>query len=199
MRTLITILATVVVLMLLAAGAGALYVRSGAFDVAATAEHGPLTGALLRAVRRHAVAQGARGVEARIPEPPAGNALVAAALAYEDMCAACHTPPGRNATVLARGLNPEPPDLVRAAERRAPEQLFWVTKNGIRMTGMPAWGATHTDEDLWQIVAFVRSLPTMSGEEYERLLAAARAAGIEHRHGDEQPDPGDHAHDDHRH
>lgn len=182
MRTLVTIIASIVILLLVAAAAGALYVRSAAFDIAATAEHGPVTERLFRTVRRHAVARGARDIEERLPESLDGDALAGAALAYDDMCAACHAPPGRDPTVLARGLNPTPPDLAELVERRTPEQLFWVAKNGIRMTGMPAWGVTHSDADLWQVIAFVRMFPEMSGAEYERLLATARDAGGEHQH-----------------
>lgn len=47
--------------------------------------------------------------------------------------------------------------------------MFWVIKNGIGMTGMPAWGPCHSDEELWDIVAFRRQLPDMSVEEYPAL------------------------------
>lgn len=182
MRLLMTIVVTVVLLLLTMAAVCALYLRSDAFDIAATAEHGPMTDRLFRTVRRHAVTRGAGGVETPERVPLEGGTLTATVLAYDDMCAMCHAPPGRGATVFARGMNPTPPDLARAAERRSPEQLFWVIKNGIRMTGMPAWGVTHADDDLWRLVALVQGFPAMSGEDYERLLAEARAAGTEHRH-----------------
>ena len=50
-----------------------------------------------------------------------------------------------------------------------PREIFWVTKYGIKMTGMPAWGKTHSDKKIWAIVTFVKKLPNMSAEEYEKM------------------------------
>ena len=50
-----------------------------------------------------------------------------------------------------------------------PQQLFWITKNGIKLTGMPAFGKTHSDEKIWDIVAFMEKLPTMTKEQYQAL------------------------------
>jgi hypothetical protein len=60
------------------------------------------------------------------------------------------------------------------------------------MTGMPAWGATHTDEALWALVELVLRFPGMTGVEYEDLLAGAQAAGVEHHHDDDEHDEHDH-------
>jgi mono/diheme cytochrome c family protein len=49
-------------------------------------------------------------------------------------------------------------------------ELFWVAKNGLKMTGMPSFGKTHTDEQLWGIVAFVRRLPNLAPEEYGAMV-----------------------------
>ena len=51
----------------------------------------------------------------------------------------------------------------------SPQELFWVTKNGIKMTGMPAWGKTHSDKKIWAMVAFMKKLPDMSAEEYKKM------------------------------
>ena len=47
--------------------------------------------------------------------------------------------------------------------------MFWVTKNGIEMTGMPAWGKTHSDEKIWAIVAFVKKLPSLTIQQYRQM------------------------------
>ena len=57
------------------------------------------------------------------------------------------------------------------------KELFWVTKNGIRMTGMPAWGPTHNDKDIWSVVAFVQTLPNLGPEEYKRIVGLAKRKG----------------------
>lgn len=123
---------------------------------------------------------------------------------YQDMCAACHTPPGDSPSALTRGLNPPAPDLAEAAQQRTPAELFWVTKHGIRMSGMPAWGPTHSDEELWPVVALVTRFPDFGGNDYGNLLEAAREAGVEHHHHHDEAesdndDDQDHNGDHHEH
>ena len=88
---------------------------------------------------------------------------------YDEMCESCHGAPGKEESDLAKGLNPHPPHLVRSARHMSPQELFWETKNGIKMTGMPAWGKTQSDEKIWAMVAFMKKLPDMSAEEYEKM------------------------------
>ena len=61
--------------------------------------------------------------------------------------------------------------------------MFWVTKNGIKMTGMPAFGLTHSDEKIWNIVAFVQTLPTLSANQYQQMV---KQAEVESRLHDEE-------------
>ena len=73
----------------------------------------------------------------------------------------------------SEGLNPDPPDLKEVAPHREPGQLFWVIKNGIKMTGMPSFGATGVeDKELWTIAAFVRKLPNVSEPDFKAWTAA---------------------------
>jgi hypothetical protein len=88
---------------------------------------------------------------------------------YREMCVACHGAPGVERGALGKGINPEPPDLAKESAEWSDRELFWITKHGIKMAGMPAFGITHSDEELWGIVAFVRRLESMSPEEYRRL------------------------------
>jgi mono/diheme cytochrome c family protein len=64
----------------------------------------------------------------------------------------------------------------------SPAEVYWIVKNGIRMTGMPAFGPTHDEATLWAITAFVKQLPTMTPQQYQ-ALAPAHAAGEEHEPG----------------
>ena len=88
---------------------------------------------------------------------------------YNEMCVSCHGAPGEEETELSLGLNPPAPYLVDEAKEIDPKELFWVTKNGITMTGMPAWGKTHSDEKIWAIVAFIKKLPNITTEEYQKM------------------------------
>jgi mono/diheme cytochrome c family protein len=88
---------------------------------------------------------------------------------YRGMCVGCHGAPGVEVDEAAQGLSPRPPELVKTAGKWQPNELFWITKNGIRMTGMPAWGVTHSDEKIWAIVAFVRGLPELTETDYQTM------------------------------
>ena len=70
---------------------------------------------------------------------------------------------------MPKGLNPQAPNLTDAVKAWTPRQLFWIIKHGVKMTGMPSFGATHDDDDVWSIVAFVEKLPEMSAEQYRQL------------------------------
>jgi mono/diheme cytochrome c family protein len=83
------------------------------------------------------------------------------------MCEVCHGAPGINQSELSSGLNPLAPELSHAVEDWSDEELFWITKYGIKMSGMPAWGNTHSDNEIWSIIAFVKQMPEMSDEEYK--------------------------------
>jgi len=85
--------------------------------------------------------------------------------------------------------NPPSPLLVETAGKWSDGELYWIVKHGIKMTGMPALGPTHADQDLWAIAAFVRQLPTMTSEEYQAMSKRHE----ERKHAEH----GAHAHHDH--
>ena len=64
----------------------------------------------------------------------------------------------------ASGMRPNPPSLSEHAAHWNAAQIFWIVKHGIKMSGMPALGSTHKDEELWNVVAFVGQLPAMTPE-----------------------------------
>jgi mono/diheme cytochrome c family protein len=168
---------------------------SGRLDVSADDTHWPITDRVLETIRSNSVTRQARDISPALPDLADTDLLYEAVVGFEDMCAACHTPPGDSPTALSLGLNPPAPDLAEAAEKRTPAELFWVTRHGIRMTGMPAWGPTHSDEELWPIVALITRFPDFADNDYANLLTAAREAGVEHHH--HHDDDHDHHHDHH--
>jgi mono/diheme cytochrome c family protein len=91
---------------------------------------------------------------------------------YRTLCVGCHGAPGVDPSPIGDGLNPPAPDLTLArVQERSDGELFWLVQNGIRMTGMPAFGPTHREEQIWEIVAFLRHLPELTPEE-ERALGS---------------------------
>ena len=107
--------------------------------------------------------------------PPAGSledpAMVqVGALAYsENGCTNCHGEPGVESAKFSEGLNP-PPDLRKVVNHRTPEELFWVIKNGIKMTAMPSFGVDRPpvrNNKIWAIVAFLRKLSSVSDANFK--------------------------------
>jgi mono/diheme cytochrome c family protein len=92
-----------------------------------------------------------------------------ARLHFADHCAVCHGNDGGGDTMMGRGLYPKPPDLRGGRTQRLSDgELFWIIENGVRFTGMPAFGgsAGHDGEtDSWKLVRFIRHLPQLTTEE----------------------------------
>lgn len=97
---------------------------------------------------------------------------------YSVACTPCHGAPGVEAAPWLV-LNPPAEPLVETADRWSDAELYWIVKYGIKMTGMPALGPTHGEDDLWAISAFVRQLPAMSPTEYAEM-AQRHAAHVGH-------------------
>lgn len=188
-------LAIAAVLVLAVAAGGLVFVSCGRVDVAATSPHWTLTEWILETAMESAVARSAQGIEP--PHSLEDEALLReGAAAYDEMCASCHGAPGVERGVLAEGLNPAPPALADTAGEWSPAELYWITKHGIRMTGMPAFGPTHTDEQLWQVVALVARLPRLSAAEYRALVGAKTdaAPAPAHVHGPDERRGHSHSH-----
>jgi mono/diheme cytochrome c family protein len=161
-----------IILGVVAAGLGAasLVVYSGAIDVAGDTPHSSPVYWLMQKVRQHSVAARARdAVPNDLGDP---KRVASGAGQYAEMCSGCHLAPGMQRTEISRGLYPRAPEL-RRGSALTPVQEFWVVKHGIKMTGMPAWGVTHDDELLWDVVAFLRKLPDLTAEEYQALVKNA--------------------------
>ncbi len=161
----------------IAGGVGLIY--SGIINVAATNPHNALTSWVLSTASDRSIEYHARGIKA--PPLDDRNMILAGFRHYREMCVECHLAPGIKASEISKGLMPEPPRLGEAAEEWSAAELFWVIKHGIKMTGMPAWGPTHSDKKLWQVVAFVKQLPGMTPAEY-RAFEAAAGPEEEHEH-----------------
>jgi mono/diheme cytochrome c family protein len=163
-----------------AAIGGVAFVYSGLADVAATSHHWPPTRWILSTTMESSVRRHAHGITP--PDSFDGDDHVhEGAVAYDEMCASCHGAPGSEPGVVGKGLNPEPPDLSKEADAWSAAEIFWVTENGVRMTGMPAFGPTHSEDELWDLVALVKRLPRLSTPEYRALLAP-RAGDELHHH-----------------
>ncbi|GBQ24030.1 cytochrome c family protein [Acetobacter estunensis NRIC 0472] len=169
-------------ILLFGIGAGATVVFGGLYDVSATSPHWRLTYRVLETARLHSIRHHAEGITAPVDLETQAR-LVGGASHFSTHCASCHSAPGVEAEDMAVGMYPKPPVLKDVAQRYTPGELFWILKHGIKMSGMPSW-ADHGDDDLWNIVAFLGSLPGMNSSDYQALVAQAGAAGGHHTHHD---------------
>jgi mono/diheme cytochrome c family protein len=161
------------------AGAGALAVAAlvgGAYDISATDQHWPPTYRAIDVASRQAVKLRARSIDTPPLDDPAraerGLAL------FRDHCVQCHGAPGVAPEPFALGMAPAAANLVHTARTWTPAEIYWTVRNGFKMTGMPAWRFRMSEEELWDVVAFIATLPTLSPQEYRRR---ARAAGESRR------------------
>jgi hypothetical protein len=200
----------------LGAAAGAIVIASGVIDVGADTPHNPAFHQALTFARERSIARSAADIKApdNLNDPErvrrgAGN--------YDAMCVGCHLAPELADSEIRRGLYPAPPNLSEKRDALSEQHAardFWIIKHGIKATGMPAWSKGGMDDEaIWDLVAFLQKMPTLSKASYEQLVAASDghshggmtgAADDDggHREAPQPPSPGkgaSHDHDAHDH
>ena len=152
------------------AGAAAIAVAMGLVPIAASSGHWAVTEWLLHATMRRSVQLRARWAGA--PPDLADPALVLRGAGhYAAGCAPCHGAPGATASKIVQQMTPSPPELASRIDAWGSKELFWIVRHGVKFTGMPAFGATQSANQIWDIVAFLRALPGMSPVDYQRTTA----------------------------
>lgn len=126
---------------------------------------------MARTARRWAVPAAARHAVNPIAFSP--EVWAEARAHFADHCASCHGNDGAGQTELGRNLYPRAPDMrLPATQDLADGEIYWVIANGVRLTGMPAWGpGGPDDEDTWKLVHFIRHLKDLSPAEFKAMEA----------------------------
>ncbi|CAI08696.1 c-type cytochrome [Aromatoleum aromaticum] len=163
------ILLTVVALATAAGLAGAAVVYGGFYDISATDQHLAPTYQLLDIAMRRSIKL--RAASVTVPSLDTIGALEHGAPLYRDHCAQCHGAPGVAPEPFALGLTPAAANLAHTGRAWPPEEIYWVVRHGLKMTGMPAWEQRLTESELWAVTAFVKRLPELSPPDYRRLVA----------------------------
>ncbi len=177
MRVAVGIVATIVVLLLLAL----FFAYSGTYNIAASEPHAALVKWYLNTVQRRSIevrADRLSGIEQR-------GDLAPGYVAYASMCVLCHGSPTQSRWPPARHMVPMPPALREAAAEWSLNDIAWVVEHGIKMSAMPAFGATHTRNEIVRIARFVDTLPDLTVGQYVELTNQL-SGGIEQ---------GDHEHE----
>ena len=112
---------------------------------------------------------------------PAGDNPIEAAAAnltegakgYEEHCALCHGGAKTKISAMQNQFSPPVPQLINRIPHDPPAWIFWVTKHGVRMTGMPAWTGILSDDDIWKIVAFIKNSDKLPPETQAAWQASA--------------------------
>ena len=149
-----------------------IFIYSGLYNMSATVHHNKLTLWMINTLKDNSIEHYANDSSIKPPNL-SDTALIKIGFAhYSRMCAGCHGAPGKEQGELAqKGFYPHPPQLVRTAKEFTPQQLFWITKYGLKMTAMPAFGSIHSDDIIWAIVAFTQKIPNMTKEQFQILAS----------------------------
>lgn len=125
------------------------------------------------------------------PTPLTDAALEEGRMHWADHCALCHGNDGKGLTEIGRNLYPKAPDMTaRATQGLSDGELFSIIKNGVRLTGMPAWGDNSGagDEQTWKLVHFIRHLPKATPDELDQMRTMNPISPMERREAKAEDD-----------
>ena len=168
--------ALTVAVVLATLGLGAmLFAWSGAYNIAATEPHWGITQLFVQILRNRSIEVRSSDIQPSDLDDP--QYRQAAFAHYHGMCRLCHGAPGYPPNEFAKGLYPAPPDMTSGGLQKARSEadIYWVVKHGLKMTGMPAFGSTHKEEELWGLMVLAGAMPGMSPERYAQGIEAARS------------------------
>jgi mono/diheme cytochrome c family protein len=139
------------------------FMMTGFYNVSATKQHLQPVYSFLETGMHRSVRFHARNVHV----PPLDEGMVRqGARLYATHCVTCHGAPGVAPAGIGMSMQPVPGPLVDARGKWQDRELYWIVRHGIKMSGMPAWEFRLADDEIWQLVAFVRQLPDMSPADY---------------------------------
>lgn len=161
-KIIFTVILTLVVLM----AALVIYIYSGTFNVSQLAPHNSITKWVINTAKKKSINKRIKDI--KIPPIDDTLMLIEGFSHYNEMCTTCHGGPGVSPDELAKGLYPRPPKFYKSDDMPEPAEAFWVIKNGIKYTAMPAFGPTHNDQKIWAITDFIlNKMNKMTPEEYQ--------------------------------
>jgi mono/diheme cytochrome c family protein len=179
------ILLLVVAAVGLAVAAGASILHNG---LSARATPTAMEAMIARNVRHLAIPANARNEHN--PIAASDETLKGARAHFADHCASCHANDGSGDTMYGKGLYPKPPNLrLEDTQKLSDGELFWIIENGVRFTGMPAFGGSaHSQEDSWKLVLFIRYLPQLTMEDRVEMERENPKGPHEHEEDQEEQD-----------
>jgi mono/diheme cytochrome c family protein len=174
------IIATIGILVLVVVIGGLIFTYSGFYNVAATIPHSSFMEWWLSTISDRSVQHQAKGFSppSTLNDP---EIIKAGFIKYQNDCVWCHGTPMSYPGKIGKGLNPGPPKLWESAKKLSAGEMYWVIKNGIKMTGMPYWSHEYKEEDTWSVVAFLEKLPNISAQQYRQMTQTAKQSEKDYR------------------
>jgi mono/diheme cytochrome c family protein len=169
MRTFATVAVTLACSLAAFGAAAAVFVTSGAYNIGADDHHTKPVFAMIEELRERSI--DARSRTLAVPANLDDDARIREGAGYYAAhCPVCHLAPGvdKDQSDVRRGMYPHPPNLSQEGVND-PKEAFWIIKHGIKMSAMPSWSKTLGDENIWDVVAFLRKVPGMTPEQYQQL------------------------------
>ncbi|MDQ2719855.1 MAG: cytochrome c [Bacteroidota bacterium] len=160
---------TVIFTLLLIAGVFVIYIYSGSYNISQLTPHNAFTKWIIETTKNKSINKRLKDLHA--PPMTDTNMIIEGFKHYNEMCVNCHGGPGIDPGELAKGLYPNPPKFYKSQDMPDTIEAFWIIKNGIKMTGMPAFGLTHSDQKIWATTDFLlNKMNKMSAGEYQEWI-----------------------------
>ncbi|MFW6055044.1 MAG: c-type cytochrome, partial [Thermodesulfobacteriota bacterium] len=146
---------------------------SGHYNMAATKPHWNLTSSYIDLLRDRSIKAHSQDIQ----KPAAGGSELRNTFFshYHGMCRLCHGAPGHRPQEFAMGLYPKPPEMTSGEIQSefSEAEIYWIVEHGLKLTGMPAFGPSHDEKDLWGLAALAKAMPGMSPEQYNQRVQRA--------------------------
>lgn len=158
------------VLLVVVFGGGAILWRMLDYGFSARDKPTGIEAQIARTLRHFSMPAATRSQKNPLPVSP--EILAGARAHFADHCAQCHGNDGRGKTEMGQQMYPRAPDMTLPSTRKLSDgEIFGIISNGVRLTGMPAWGdgSADSNQDSWALVHFIRHLPKLTPEEIEEM------------------------------
>ena len=159
---------SVAVLVIIVGAVSLIWIKKMAGGFSAREQPSVMETVMARTARQMAIPVDAKNQ--KNPFAPTAEFLTDARRHFADHCAICHGNDGSGKTEIGQNLYPKAPDMRMAATQNLTDaEIYYVIHNGIRLTGMPAWGAPGKDDDSWKLALFIRHLPQLTPDEKNEM------------------------------
>ena len=163
------IIFTVIITLLVFLSGFMIFIYSGTYDISQLKPHNTITKWIIETTKHQSINKRLKGIQ--VPPMDDSTMLIKGFAHYNEMCVTCHGGPGIDPGDLVKGLYPKPPKFYKSDDLPDTAEAFWIIKNGIKMTSMPAYGPTHSDEKIWAITDFLlNKLSKMSSDDYQQWI-----------------------------